>query len=236
VSIILGDATAEELQRHHKLHFDGFHHTVGKAVWAEVTRTTKPDDRARAQAFFSPRSEVKKWLECFQIDPSHLPFTPETYFNHDEFLSKMEVPSTNMVANARALALVADRMARQALLSPAAHALAHAAPSTKYDHGLCFETTFNQGGWCHFDDSRFWDPCLKSFVGWGGFGGSQVAWSADRKVGIAFTMNGPLFSSIMGFRDPRCLSLMRETIKAIDKLEAAQATGPVPPAAATSRL
>jgi CubicO group peptidase (beta-lactamase class C family) len=236
VSIILGDATAEELRRHHKVEFDGFHHTVGKSVWAELTRTAKPDDRARAQAFFSPRSDVKKWLECFHIDPARLPFTQETYFQHDEFLSNMEVPSANMVANARALAQVADRMARQALLSPAAHALAHAAPSTKYDHGLCFETTFNQGGWCLYDDPRFWDPCLKSFVGWGGFGGSQIAWSTDRKVGIAFTMNGALFNSLMGFRDPRCLGLMRETIKAIERLEAAQARSPALPAAPASRL
>jgi CubicO group peptidase (beta-lactamase class C family) len=125
-----------------------------------------------------------------------------------------------MISNARSLAKVADLMSRKALFSsPEMHDKAMADTRTSFDHGMYMETKFNQGGWCDFSDERFWDKSVHGFVGWGGFGGSAIAWNQEKQIGIAYTMNGPFFGSIMGFRDPRCLNLMRNTIKSIEAVE-----------------
>jgi len=46
-----------------------------------------------------------------------------------------------VLSNARSLGRIADLMSRGSLLSVETQKLSHSEPTTKYDHGLCFEVS-----------------------------------------------------------------------------------------------
>jgi hypothetical protein len=70
---------------------------------------------------------------------------------------------------------------------------------------------YTQGGFNIFSedyDNKDWTKSIQGFVGWGGFGGSMMAWHPGREVAIAYVMNGNMRTSFFGFDDPRCCRLM----------------------------
>jgi hypothetical protein len=153
---------------------------------------------------------------------------------------EVEMPSCNGISNAQSLCLVAAAIVTgdsKALISHIStdasmervtkllreihHAgqLAMKDPVTKFDELTGCDTTFTRGGFNVFGDAfenENWDPSIQGFCGWGGYGGSMMAWDSEQEVAISYVMNGNLRSSFFGFDDPRCVRLMkafRESLK-----------------------
>jgi hypothetical protein len=153
---------------------------------------------------------------------------------------EVEMPSCNGISNAQSLCLVAaaivtgdskaltshistdasmERVTK--LLREIRHAgqLAMKDPVTKFDELTGCDTTFTRGGFNVFGaafENENWDPSIQGFCGWGGYGGSMMAWDSEQEVAISYVMNGNLRSSFFGFDDPRCVRLMkafRESVK-----------------------
>mmetsp|Transcript_44807 Transcript_44807/g.71579 ORF Transcript_44807/g.71579 Transcript_44807/m.71579 type:complete len:476 (-) Transcript_44807:130-1557(-) len=212
LSIILGEPTDKELDLISRVQFDRRDQSFTRHLQNLVNKTSYADESERLFKLFNPTSDLYQWFRVLKTSTDE---DVEEYCNHDSFI-QVEIPSVNVFSNARSLAKVADLMSRKLLLRSDIHEQAHSEPVTKFDTGICFETTFNKGGWCSFDQNHLWDEFARGFIGWGGFGGSQVCWNPDSHIGIAYTMNGPLRTSLMGFRDPRCRRLMNKTIASIE--------------------
>jgi CubicO group peptidase (beta-lactamase class C family) len=89
--------------------------------------------------------------------------------------------------------------------------LAMEAPVNRWDNVINAETSFTQGGYNLFGevfDNEDWPKSIQGFFGWGGFGGSMMAWHPEHEVAIAYVMNGNMRTSFFGFDDPRCIKLM----------------------------
>jgi len=218
ISASFGEQTADERRRTVRLKFDGIHHTVGKQAWKRLTLSSRPDAITRTGQFLNQNSPVQKWLSAFTYNSSGV---DEEHFYNDEIFRSFEIPSVNMVSNARSLAALADLQSRDALLSKETADLAHGGVERKYDYGICLKNSFNRGGWCDFNDN-VWNKAFKGFVGWGGFGGSMVAWNREEQLGLSYTMNGPQLFSIQGARDKRCVRLMAAVRKCSARFEAAK--------------
>jgi len=217
VTIVLGEPTETEKARMTKLKFEGFHHVVAKSVLNDLTGKSMPDDALRSREFFREDSHLKNWIDVFHHFDHH---DADNWFNETE-AHELEIPSANVLSNARSFGKVADLMSRGQLLDKETENAFHDKVVEKFDHGLLFKTCFSQGGVCSFSNSS-WNEDCKDFWGWGGFGGSMFAWNRKDQIGFSYTMNGPLFGSIMGFRDPRCLFLLASTMKSVKKLTAAR--------------
>mmetsp|Transcript_4155 Transcript_4155/g.5220 ORF Transcript_4155/g.5220 Transcript_4155/m.5220 type:complete len:229 (+) Transcript_4155:295-981(+) len=162
-------------------------------------------------------SHLKRWTTSMTVGV-------DVHEWNDPINQAAEVPSVNMMSNARSLACVANGVLRRdpTLISHETFDKAHSEPIKKYDHGIIHATIFNKGGWCAFDGEH-WPDVVEGFVGWGGYGGSQVSWNPELDVAISYTMNGPYLASSMGFQDIRCLRLM-DALMPIIRAKAQQPT------------
>jgi len=74
------------------------------------------------------------------------------------------------------------------------------APKIAFDSALCMESSFTAGGICCFDET----PSFVSWkggkwFGWGGRGGSAIAFCPDRNLALAYTMNA-MHNDLLGGR------------------------------------
>eukprot|EP00511_Aplanochytrium_stocchinoi_P006854 CAMPEP_0204826480 /NCGR_PEP_ID=MMETSP1346-20131115/4159_1 /ASSEMBLY_ACC=CAM_ASM_000771 /TAXON_ID=215587 /ORGANISM="Aplanochytrium stocchinoi, Strain GSBS06" /LENGTH=463 /DNA_ID=CAMNT_0051954525 /DNA_START=110 /DNA_END=1501 /DNA_ORIENTATION=+ len=217
-TIVMGKPTESERSRIQSLRFEPVPHVAMKTLWKKATGDVTEDERLRdsdiatkglKSNILSVLAPVKMPWHVMKHDNGH-------YMNHPEF-HETEMPSANAISNARALGRLADLMSRGKLLTKLVHDLAHSEPVSKFDHALGMSTTFTKGGWCLFEDEG-WDDMFKGYVGWGGYGGSMFAWNPENETGVAYTMNGTYFKSVMGFKDDRCKYLMRHLIDAVKKI------------------
>jgi hypothetical protein len=161
---------------------------------------------------------------------------------------EVEIPSANGLSNAQSLGLVAAAIVSGKSKALATHAitnteasakrvtkllheiqegaqLAMGDPITRRDELCCCETSFTRGGFNVFGDAfdnEDWPSSILGFCGWGGYGGSMMAWHPEQEIAISYVMNGNLRSSFFGFDDPRCTRLMdalRECVGSKEYLE-----------------
>jgi len=123
----------------------------------------------------------------------------------------IESPSSNAIASARALARVAECVLRggEGLISSECLIDAQGAPKKAFDAVAQVDTHFTKGGFNVFQGSD-WSPASHGFIGWGGAGGSAIAWHPKEDLALSYTMTGmgPLLWSVLGFGDQRCLRLV----------------------------
>lgn len=136
-----------------------------------------------------------KYGFCSDDGSSYMDGTPGLY-NKPAGIN-MECPSSNMVASARALAKVGSCLVpasggdseKKKLLSDAAIDRMHADSILRLDETLCVPTRFTAGGFNDFTDSKIFSNGA-GWYGWGGWGGSLFVWNRDRRLVLAYTMNG----------------------------------------------
>ena len=152
--------------------------------------------------------------------------------SNTRMMHSYESPSTNGIGSARALGRLAGAMANGGVLAQSeggsstrvleasSIAAMHAAPTLAFDTGTHDTTNFTQGGVCAFGREGGMDnePECDGWMGWGGLGGSMFVWHPEKKLGFAYTHNGPMRESPFGFKDPRCLRLVRAVLACHEKL------------------
>lgn len=109
------------------------------------------------------------------------------FFNSGN-VRKAEIPSANLHASARALALVANAVVQAGntdLLSEEGKRRAHGNQNEMmmYFGSIVQPQTFCNAGWCFFKDER------DDFVGWQGIGGSACQWHLGEQIAIGYSMN-----------------------------------------------
>lgn len=202
LDVVFGGPSPGEEARVSNLQFDGFAEMLVRHFLGLMLRENRPDDNVRVAALGIPTSRPSKSFNS--MDFSSFP-DPDSWFNEAD-VRAAEIGSANSLSNARSLGVLADLLSRGKLLPAETHAAAHAQPTSKYDYTLCFETLFTQGGFANFGPPHFDEAC-SGFTGWGGYGGNQFCWNQELEVGLAYLQNGSIYTSLLGFRDPRCLRL-----------------------------
>jgi hypothetical protein len=139
----------------------------------------------------------------------------------------VEWPSGGMQSNARSMAKVNAIIANGGslgtlkLLSPHTCTLLMSNPIIEYDGFLKCHTSFSQGGVAKMADIRGslvrsdFSEMYKGFWGWCGLGGSLSLWDVDRKVGLAYAMNGKTLQGISGPRGDRIMTAVQSVLKRI---------------------
>ena len=136
-----------------------------------------------------------------------------------------------MQGNAATLGRIAGMLANggrlsgyEPLLSQKALDLALSEPKFAFDHFMKCRTSFTKGGFCDFrtfdaGTSNLVDPSfhrdMDGFVGWGGFGGSLFIWNPERRLGMAYVMNGLALNSLGGPRTDRIMRTIQAILKKI---------------------
>lgn len=218
ITAAVGDLTPEERERVWRLDFNGIPHFLISHFFKLITGQTTKEERDRFGGFGNTSSELS--LAWNAIDMKSFK-NPNDWFN-DPLMYELEILSANVYTNALSVAKIADAMARRDMFDAKTHAAAESEPIVRYDKALFMETAFTKGGFCKLDAPLF-DPVFNSFYGWGGFGGNLMAWSNDLELAIAYVMNGNIFSSIFGAKDPRCIRLSKALLKCIEAQEAKSA-------------
>lgn len=211
ISMVLGDPTLEERKRVWSLKFNTIPEVIAHYYVKILSGKRTEDEKLRMSNLLDKTSPIKRQEKIIWYD---IPNRRE-YYNHED-IHNSEIPSVNVLTNARALAKVADLMVRHQLFPEKVHQALSSKPVVKYDHLICMNTTFTQGGFCKFDGAS-WPAPAQGFCGWGGFGGSVFAWNEELDLAIAYTMNGPFLDSILGFRDERCLRLTQTVRYCLEK-------------------
>lgn len=212
IKLALGEPTEEERKRLSLLQFDPLGEFIARHYLRTLLGMNREDDKVRVAQMGDPTQTPAKTFAPVSFDGVA---NPAEWFNQPETISA-EMGSVNVLTNSRSLGVLADLMARAQLLPEDTHKAAHDKATTKYDHMLCFETTYTQGGFANFEPPH-WDEVCSGFCGWGGYGGNQFVWNQELEIGLAYSQNGNLLTSIMGFRDPRCLRLTKALRECIDK-------------------
>ncbi|GBG28441.1 Beta-lactamase domain-containing protein 2 [Hondaea fermentalgiana] len=213
-SFVLGPGTEAEKNLVSPLAFDTMGDILARFYTNFITGGSFKGDTYRMNSHGDPSSPLARSFSC--IDTSETT-DKDTWFN-DRRAHDAEVGSAGVRSNARSLGKLADAMARRALLPEDVHDAAVGDPVTKYDSALGLETSFTQGGFCKFGGPT-WDPSSNGFVGWGGFGGSQVIWNEDLQVGVAYAMNGNRFGSLFGLCDERFIRLQKAVVACVGQAE-----------------
>jgi len=190
------------------------------------------------KAFATPTSHLVRWIsslpgaDVFQTEPKTPdalipgPFDIGIMASNTRTSHSYESPSCNGVGSARALGRLAGAMANGGALADGTRVLAQesvahaqAEPTLAFDTGIHGRTSFSQGGFNVWDSAQMGTaPVFDGFVGWGGLGGSLFVWHPQKKIGFAYTHNGPMRASPLGAKDPRCIRNMRAVLACLEKL------------------
>jgi hypothetical protein len=137
---------------------------------------------------------------------------------------EIEIPSATIHANARSLATLGSHWIGggcKKIISQRTMDEALSEPQNDFDPFLSSSYSFTKGGFCHFNDfsSKLVSPNFASdfhgFYGWGGKGGSWMIFHPERKISIAYAMNGLAASSLGGPRSDRIMSAVQKVLKRI---------------------
>lgn len=137
-----------------------------------------------------------------------------------------------MQANARSIAKLNNLLAYDGgggapglpcLLSAQGAAEMVGEPTEAYDEFLKAFTTFSKGGVSRMQALRGdimpanSHSLYEGMWGWGGRGGSLSLWDRDRKVALAYTMNGLTLQAIGGPRSDRILAALQKVLRTMKK-------------------
>jgi CubicO group peptidase (beta-lactamase class C family) len=146
------------------------------------------------------------------------------------FGREVEWPSGGMQANARSIAKLNNLLAHDggggttglpSLLSARGAAELVADPTVEYDTFFKGHTAFSKGGVSRMADLRGnimpkdSQSLYEGMWGWGGRGGSMSLWDPDRKLSLAYTMNGLTLQAIGGPRSDRILAAVQKVLKVV---------------------
>jgi hypothetical protein len=144
-----------------------------------------------------------------------------------EEVRALEWPSGGIQANAKSIAKINAVLANGGalgdfrLLSAETVAEALSEPRAEYDALMNAHTCFTKGGFAQFSAIeagtvvKDFASVYAGFVGWCGLGGSVSLWHPERRVAVAYAMNGKTMQLVAGPRSDRIFRAIQKVLARI---------------------